>query len=91
MREARVEDALRRAGRRRGVWVLKSEALYPGFPDRLLLANNGRFALVELKAPGRTLRPGQKIVRRWLRHLGIRVHVIDHPGEVEEFYEKWLD
>lgn len=85
-----VEDALRRQGKRRSVWVLKSEGLWPGFPDRLLLAPGARFALVETKAPGRLLRPGQRIVRKWLRRLGIEVTVIDHPDQIVPFYTRWL-
>ena len=91
MRESRVEDALKREGKRRGVWVIKSETLWVGFPDRLLLAPQGRFALVELKAPGRKLRKGQAIVRGWLFSLGFTVHVLDHPDDVTEFYRRWLD
>jgi len=91
MRERTVEDALKREGKRRGVWVIKSETLHVGFPDRLLLAPQGRFALVELKAPGRELRPGQRIVRGWLEALGFTVHVIDHPDDVTRFYARWLD
>jgi len=71
--------------------VIKSETLYTGFPDRLLLAPQGRFALVELKAPGGALRKGQVIVCGWLAKLGFTVHVLDHPTKVQEFYRRWLD
>ena len=71
--------------------MLKAETLHVGFPDRLLLAPQGRFALVELKAPGGKLRKGQVIVCGWLHRLGFTVHVLDHPDEVMEFYRRWLD
>lgn len=90
MREANVETKLVREGKRRRVWVIKSERLVPGFPDRLLLAPAGRFALVELKRPGGTLSPAQRLVRKWLRRLGFTVHKIDHTDDVVPFYEEWL-
>lgn len=91
MREKSVEDALKSEARRRGVWAIKSERLVPGFPDRLLLAPGGRFALVELKRPGGTLGPAQRLVRRYLRRLGFIVHIIDHTADVQEFFQRWLD
>lgn len=89
MRERTVESALKREGRLRGVWVIKSETLHVGFPDRLLIGH-GRVAFVELKAPGRKLRKGQEIVRGWLFQLGFVVHVIDHPDDVRGFFDRWL-
>ena len=90
MREGNVQDALVREAKRYRVWAIKAEHLVVGFPDMLLLAPGGRFALVELKAPGRTLRIGQRIVRKWMRRLGITVHVFDTPEEVKAFFKSWL-
>ncbi len=90
MRETSVEQKLVREGKKRRVWVIKSETLVTGFPDRLLLAPGGHFALVELKRPGGKLRPAQALVRRWLARLGFRVHILEHPDEVEPFYRRWL-
>lgn len=91
MRESRIEAALKREGKKRGVWVLKAETLCPGFPDRLLLAPGGRFALAETKRPGGVLRTAQRVVRRWLRKLGFEVHVLDSLDAVKGFYETWLN
>ena len=90
MRESNVEDALVREARKRSVWALKAERLHVGFPDRILLAPSGRFALVELKVPGENLRPAQQIVRGWLKKLGFTVYVVDEVEKVEGFFEKWL-
>ena len=91
MLESTIEGGLRREARKRGVWAIKSEHLIPGFPDRLLFAPGGRYALVELKRPGGTRRLAQRIVRRWFRRLGIHVHTLYDPDEVQEFFRQWLD
>lgn len=92
MLEKNVEDELRREAKRRGVWALKAEKLCPGFPDRLLLAPRGRFALVELKRPGiNKLRTAQRLVKRWLRALDIHVHVLNTKADVQRFFREWLD
>ncbi len=90
-RESRVEGCLVRLGKKRGVWVIKAEALFPGFPDRMLLAPGGHFALVELKSPSGVLRPAQTVVRGWLRRLGFHVHIIRTAEQCERFYAEWLD
>ncbi len=90
MREINVETKLIREGKSWGVWVIKSEGLLPGFPDRLLLATRGRFRFVELKRPGGEWRPAQRLVKHWLSRLGHRVYMIEHTDEVAPFYEKWL-
>lgn len=90
-RESLVEACLVREGKKRGVWVIKAEALFTGFPDRLLLAPSGRFALVELKSPSGKLRPAQRTVRRWLRGLGFKVHILRTAEQCERFYAEWLD
>lgn len=91
MLESTVETSLVRGGKRRGVWVIKAERLHLGFPDRMLLAPGGRVAFVELKRPKRVLEPAQRLVRRWLKHLGFRVEKLDTPEKVERFLEDWLD
>lgn len=90
MLESSVEGTLVRGGKRRGVWVIKAERLWLGFPDRMLLAPGGRVAFVETKRPKAALRPAQRLVAKWLRHLGFLVVKLDTPEKVERFYEEWL-
>ena len=63
MREKTIEAKLVTAAKRLGGLALKFVS--PGFdgvPDRLVLLPGGRLAFIELKAPGKKLRPLQ--VRR---------------------------
>nr|WP_330398693.1 VRR-NUC domain-containing protein [Lacrimispora celerecrescens] len=48
-----------------------------GVPDRLVLLPGGRCAFVELKAPGKKLRPLQEKRRTQLEALGFPVYCID--------------
>jgi hypothetical protein len=88
--ENRVESALVRGAKKRGVWAIKSERLLKGFPDRMLLAPGGRIAFVELKRPGQKLRPLQALIQKMLRKLGFLAVKLDHPNEAETFFEEWL-
>ena len=53
-----------------------------GVPDRLVLLPHGKFAFVEVKAPGKQLRPLQ--VRRigQLRALGYLAYCLDRPDQI---------
>lgn len=53
-----------------------------GMPDRLVLFPGGRFAFVELKAPGRKLRPLQVRRKRQLEQLGFKVYCIDNIAQI---------
>ena len=55
-----------------------------GVPDRIVLMPGGRLAFVEVKAPGKALRPLQVRRKRQLELLGFRVYVLDDPGQIEE-------
>lgn len=50
-----------------------------GVPDRLVLFPGGRLAFVELKAPGKKMRPLQVKRAKMLRALGFMVYCIDNP------------
>ena len=48
-----------------------------GVPDRLVLLPNGKIAFVEIKAPGRKMRPQQVRRKRQLEELGFSVYCLD--------------
>ena len=55
-----------------------------GVPDRIALLNGGKIAFVELKSPGRTLRPIQVKRKKQLEELGFKVYVLDSKERVKE-------
>ena len=55
---------------------------YAGMPDRLVFLPDGKFALVEVKAPGETPRPLQVSRHQLLRKLGFNVYVLDDSGRI---------
>ena len=61
---------------------------YDGVPDRIVLFPGGRIAFVEVKAPGKTLRPLQVRRKRQLELLGFKVYVLDDPGQIEEILQE---
>ncbi|AQW61931.1 nuclease [Dehalococcoides mccartyi] len=78
MREKTVEAKLAKAVKSMGGIALKiSSANYDGFPDRLVLLTDGKLAFVELKAPGKKLRPLQEKRKKQLETLGFSVFCID--------------
>jgi hypothetical protein len=91
VREAAIEQLLIRLVRARGAWPLKLIGGEAGLPDRLVLGPGGRAAFVELKAPGKTPRPLQRVVHRRLRDLGFLVVVLDSSEAVESFVKEFLD
>lgn len=60
---------------------LQAPALY-GVPDRLVLLPGGKIAFIELKAPGKTLRPLQVRRKRQLEALGFSVYCIDGVEQI---------
>ena len=53
-----------------------------GMPDRLVLFPGGKLAFVEMKAPGRQLRPLQLRRRIQLEALGFLVYCVDRPEQI---------
>ena len=83
MREKTIEAKLVKAVRIMG--GLAPKFVSPGFdgvPDRLVLLPGGKIAFIELKAPGKTLRPLQVRRKRQLERLGFSVYCIDSPEQI---------
>ena len=83
MRESSIERRLGTLVRKAGGLSIKILPVMAGVPDRLILLPEGRFFLVELKAPKGRLRPIQKVRHDQIRALGIEVYVLASTAEVE--------
>lgn len=89
MREKIIEQKLVTAVKNHG--GICPKFVSPGFdgmPDRLLLLPHGRFAFVEVKAPGEKPRPLQLARHRLLRRLGFKVFVLDNPQQIGEIIDE---
>lgn len=79
MRESVIERKFTLEVKKRGGLAVKFVS--PGFdgvPDRLVLFPGGRVAFVELKAPGKKMRPLQLKRARQFTALGFKVYCIDN-------------
>ena len=83
LRESYVERKLTTEAKKRGGLAVKFVS--PGFdgvPDRLVLFPGGKVAFVELKAPGKKMRPLQVRRAGQLRMLGFRVYCVDRTDMI---------
>ena len=55
---------------------------FNGMPDRLVLLPMGRIAFIELKAPGKMMRPLQVRRKRQLEALGFSVYCLDDVEQI---------
>ncbi len=60
-----------------------------GVPDRIVLMPDGKMAFVELKAPGKKMRPLQEKRKRMLERLGFPVYVVDNIEQIGESLMKY--
>lgn len=83
MTEEYIEQKLVKAVKKRGGMALKfvSPGL-DGVPDRIILLPMGRIAFVELKAPGKKMRPLQVRRKRQLEALGFLVYCVDRVEQI---------
>lgn len=51
-------------------------------PDRLVLLPGSRAGFVEVKAPGKKMRPNQIKRKSELEGLGFLVYYLDHPDDI---------
>lgn len=55
---------------------------FDGMPDRLVILPGGHMGFVEVKASGEKPRPLQVSRHRLLKRLGVKVYVLDDPGQI---------
>ncbi len=85
MLEKQIEARLKREVKRIGGWSLKfASPGTAGVPDRIVLLPKGRLIFIELKAPGRKLRPLQRKRKKQLEGLGFKVYVIDSYRKIDD-------
>ena len=83
MREKAIEKKLVQVVKSMGGLAPKfTSPGFDGVPDRLVLLPSGKIAFIELKAPGKTLRPLQVRRKRQLEALGFSVYCIDSPEQI---------
>ena len=83
MREKTVEAKLVAAVKEMGGLAPKfTSPRYDGMPDRLVLLPGGKVAFVELKAPGKKMRPLQVKRKNQIEALGFSVYCIDRPEQI---------
>lgn len=83
MRENEIERQLSMTVKKMGGMAVKfvSPGL-DGVPDRIVILPDRKMAFVELKAPGKKLRPLQEKRKRQLEALGFLVYVIDSVEQI---------
>ena len=85
MTEKYIEQKLVRAVKERG--GIAPKFVSPGIdgvPDRIVLLPMGRMAFVELKAPGKKMRPLQVKRKTQLEALGFLVYCVDDVEQIDE-------
>ena len=84
MREKVIEQKLASKVKKRGcfcpMWVSPS---FSGVPDGLVFLPNGKFGLVEVKAPNQHPRALQVSRHKLFERLGFRVYVLDNKKDIE--------
>lgn len=83
MLEKTIENKLKSAVKNMGGIAFKFTAPgINGVPDRLVLLPYGKLAFIELKAPGKDMRPLQVKRKRQLEQLGFSVYCIDSAEQI---------
>ncbi len=84
IREKTIEEKLVTAVKKHdGICPKFVSPRFDGMPDRLVLLPHGRFAFVEVKAPGEKPRPLQLARHGMLQGLGYEVYVLDDEKHIE--------
>lgn len=77
--EKKLKDKVKVAG---GMAVKFVSPSFNGMPDRLVLLPGGHLAFIELKAPGKKLRPLQVKRKRQLESFGFLVYCLDNTEQI---------
>jgi len=77
--EQKLLDAVKRM---RGLALKFVSPGMNGVPDRIVLLPEGHVAFVELKSPGKKMRPIQMRRKKQLEALGFRVYCIDGAEQI---------
>lgn len=89
MLEKYIEQKLVKAVKETGGIALKLTCPgFDGMPDRLVLLPKGKIAFVEVKAPGKRLRPLQEKRKRQLEKLGFLVFCLDEIEEIKKLIKE---
>lgn len=85
--EKSIEKYFRDKAKQNGAMALKFVSPgAAGVPDRLVIRADGGVEFVELKQPGKSLRPVQKAMKHRLEAYGQTVTVIDSKEAVDEYW-----
>lgn len=79
--EVRLANEVRRKGGRAYKFISPG---INGVPDRLVLLPGGTAGFVEVKAPGKQMRPNQIKRKGELEELGFLVYCLDDPRKIGE-------
>lgn len=83
MRESTIEKKFVKAVKAKGGLAIKFVSPnFDGMPDRLVLLPKGCVAFVEVKAPGKKMRPLQVRRKRQLESLGFLVYCLDNTENI---------
>ena len=83
--EKKLVEAVRNAG---GIAPKFMSPGWDGVPDRIVLFPGGRMAFVELKSPGKKMRPLQMRKKRQLEVLGFKVFCVDRVEQIREVIDE---
>ena len=90
MKESAIETRLRKGVE--AIGGLYEKFVSPGrrhVPDRLVTLPKGEMHMVECKRPGESPRLGQLRDHKRRARLGVTVHVVSTPEEVDALLEQW--
>ncbi len=83
MREKSIEFKLTESVKNmKGLSIKLVSPGFDGLPDRLILLPNGKVGFIEVKAPGKRLRPLQLKRKQQLESLGFIVFCLDDPKSI---------